>query len=370
MTTPSLLYSVPRGEPLTGYQQALLALQGAIAVCLIALATVAWLGVQRLEARDAARQQDLRQFHAELVANIAKVAERAGVLTSADLCPIRFRARLPSGQSPPARALTAQLTSLEPARETLLMDSNSAGIVDFGLNPPGRYRLELQTEDGYALRHEFDVLPGVPIDRLVLCPNRQPGVETPLIAFPIPESLTSAGLIAALCFEQDDVTIGEWTWRPLERGRRWVVSGEADALDDWAAEVASTGRLDGDVAGRLAFRYCRLVAVSFWRLGAGRDPPREVKRFEFSGIAGGAGPGRAGPGDDGPGDDVVILRSDPPRYERDPNASLQPWAVPPPTELETALQAWSAELTGMSGTQWSGTDAVRRALYGKVRYVP
>jgi hypothetical protein len=359
MTTPSLQYAVPRGEPLTGYQQALLALQGTIAVCLITLATVAWLGVQRLEARDAARQQDLRQFHAELVENIAKVAERAGMLTSADLCPIRFRARLPNGVSPPARALTAQLTPLEPARDVLLMDTTSAGIVDFGLNPPGRYRLDLKTEDGYALRHEFDVVPGVPIDRLVLCPNRNPEVGS-MIAFPIPERVTSAGLVATFCFEQDDLTIGEWTWRPLERGRRWVVSGETDTLDLLAAELASTGRLDGDVAGELAFRYCRLLAVSFWRLGAGREPPREVKRFEFSEIAGAASSGC----------DVVLLRSDPPRYERDPNSRLQLWAVPPPTELETALQVWSAEMASVSGSQWSGADTARRAPYGKVRYVP
>jgi hypothetical protein len=149
-----------------------------VALLLVGCGIVAalWRAVDCQSVRDRQLLAQQQRFHTESIAALERLATNAGLLTSAELCPVRFRLRLGGGHTIPSFAGGEPhfrlWTCTEAGRESVMTSQmNAAGTVDFGLNPPGTYEVELRMPDGMFLLHEFAVLPGVPVDRLVCCPH-------------------------------------------------------------------------------------------------------------------------------------------------------------------------------------------------------
>lgn len=159
--------------------------------------------------------------HQELVNSIESLAEKTGILTSADLCPVRFRLRRADGLTVP---LLRPLANLEVEQDgefryMLSATATSAGTVDFGLMAPGQYRLTFHSVSGMRMQHEFDVLPGVPIDRLVTCPYASSPSYTVALNLNWPDAIAIHGLLAVCSVERASVTYGDWCWHPPEQSR-------------------------------------------------------------------------------------------------------------------------------------------------------
>jgi hypothetical protein len=331
MNSRTVEYEPASSPTLTLYQRALLGLLGLLASACGALAVTAWRAVGDLAAQEATRRSDLRGFHAQLVSEVRGLAEKSGMLTSADLCPVRFRFRMPDSQSPPGRPVQVSLQSGDNDWQLVSIGTNAAGIVEFGLVPPGEYRLTATMDDGYSLEHEFAVLPGVPVDRLVLCPNSSDNLHTAL-QVEWPESLRSCRLRAVCEVERDDVRAGEWTWAPRDRGRLLVMSAAADEAmrdnDDLAGTFQQTGELDTDLATTIPHRFCRISRIRVWHAGSDADPPTELATFAY----------RAGGGAAGTRPSDIALPAPCPRHERSPNVRTDAWVVRLPPEAEAALR--------------------------------
>ena len=208
-----------------------------------ALAAAVWRGVDALERHEAERRQDLRAFHAGLLDELHGLAEQSGMLNSADLCLVRFRVHRDGDVREPilhrperierngtertrhygTNGVTARLFSIDPSNQFSVERPVLNGQLRIGLIPPAAYRLEL-TCDGYQLRHDFDVLPGVPVDRLVLCPRPAVPADTSCrIEVRWPDALADRSLAAVCEVERDVVTCGAWTWQPVDPQRAAVL---------------------------------------------------------------------------------------------------------------------------------------------------
>ncbi len=66
-------------------------------ICTGTLALGLWRSFDVVMARDARMLAEQQKFHTESVAAIQRLAENAGIMTSADLCPVRFRLRDENG---------------------------------------------------------------------------------------------------------------------------------------------------------------------------------------------------------------------------------------------------------------------------------
>jgi hypothetical protein len=111
MNSRTVEYEPASSPALTLYQRALLGLLGLLALAGATLAVTAWRAAEELATQEATRQSELREFHAKLVSEVRGLAEKSGMLTSADLCPVRFRFRFPDSQSPPGHPVHAVLQS-------------------------------------------------------------------------------------------------------------------------------------------------------------------------------------------------------------------------------------------------------------------
>jgi hypothetical protein len=251
----------------------------------VGMACATWRAVDtaiRHNAEVMAAQQDQTQ---QLVESIRTLADQAGMLTSADLCPIRFRLRSRDGYLVPAlrpmaaleREINGEFTDLSSILAT------TGGNINFGLNPPGRYRLTIRMDDGMHLQHEFDVLPGVPLDRLIVCPNRSANAGKLWLDVDWPRQLDRHRMLAVCCIEPMPFTRGDWMWQPSPR---WdVVYGLVGSSEqEFAAAdqflLAQRIELPDDPENGLQpatgmnvrFRYCRLKQVTFLgRFGEGRE---------------------------------------------------------------------------------------------------
>jgi hypothetical protein len=67
--------------------------------------------------KEAAEDREFRRFHSELVGEMRRLSENAGMLTSADLCPVRFRLRQGDERSFPALPVLASLMSVRPGAQ-------------------------------------------------------------------------------------------------------------------------------------------------------------------------------------------------------------------------------------------------------------
>lgn len=249
-------------------------LTGGLATAGMACAT--WRAVDMAIDHNAAAMAAQEQQNQRLVASIRTLAEQTGMLTSADLCPVRFRVRCCDGYSVPALRPMASLEVQSDGEFAYLKSApaTAAGTIDFGLNPPGRYRLSIRMDDGMHLEHEFDILPGVPLDRLITCPMRSAPSATIRLEVDWTEQLPGQQLLAACCIEPMPFASGNWVWQPAPHwntvfglvcnSERELPASDLFLLDQF---VAIPDEPNGGLqpASRLTVpsRYCRLKQITF-----------------------------------------------------------------------------------------------------------
>ncbi len=325
---------------LTLYQRAMLGLLALLVMACGTLAAAAWRAVDGFVRQDALRHSELREFHGLLLSDLRSLTEKSGMLTSADLCPVRFRLRFEGAMTPPALPVQALLSRPDDPTFCRHVASNAGGVVEFGLVPPGDYCVAITTQDDYRLEHDFSVLPGVPVDRLVLCPHASaPGLDW-AVRVVWPQSLRDRGLAAIVEVERDDVAVGDWLWKPRERRPVRAVAA-ADGQD--VAEVGASLRRansEMDLVTGVPHRYCRLVSITVNRLDeSGPGSQAESLTFVYDadrpGLAGATSHVRA----------AVTLNMPPPRYECPLEERAPEWVVVLPREVEIALQQALADRT-------------------------
>jgi hypothetical protein len=247
-----------------------------VAVLLVGCGVIAsiWRGVEFVIARDQRSQVEQERFHAESISALQKLAANAGVLTTADLCPVRFRLRIGDGHNIPSFADGGTKFQLSARTETGLtevacVNMDSAGTVDFGLNPPGDYRLQLEMPDEMTLTHDFEVLPGVPIDRLVYCP--QPAyVDDRRVQIQIawPPEFQHIPPLAVCLVEPARYVVREWEWQPPPHWEPVLVPASPYDPDQWASLAEDEGALPGGLTvlepPQIPYVYCQIREISFF----------------------------------------------------------------------------------------------------------
>ncbi len=234
-----------------------------------ALGVSLWRAVDVAISHDAAFLAQHQQFQKETVTEIRHLAENAGILTSADLCPVRFRLRWDDGRSIPIHRPDCQLERISATDivHVAHLSMNAGGTIECGLNPPGNYRLTMEMPDGMSLVHDFDVLPGVPVDRMVVAPRSSAGEETAMqVAIDWGDLSTDTPLMAVCRIEPAPYVHGQWTWLPPANWRPVSVIAGNSAADD--AELAlQHWRLDADTFSAeevfVSFQYCQLTEITF-----------------------------------------------------------------------------------------------------------
>lgn len=303
--------TVPR-HPWPG-STSILAVLGAIGCgAILALVGVVALGVQGVRAlaqEQSLARADLRQLHRELINSAHDLAERSGMATSADLCPVRFHLRFNDGIGAPSLA-AVQASLRSETRE--LSPVASPGLLRFGLMPPGRYALTLTAHETYQLYHEFDVLPGVPIDRLIECPKSDPPLD--LVQIPLelslPDALRDRDLIWVCRITRGPVSVGPWTWRPAAEDETTV---EASVQND----LPASRPIDG-MSSRFSLAHARLREITVrMRVGPNRDAVAEIARIRFSGST------PSGSADQQTAD--LVLDQPAPEFHGDINEPTQKW---------------------------------------------
>jgi hypothetical protein len=313
------------------------------------LSIVGWRSLDTLEQRMADDREASERFNLELIRSIERLSESAGLLTSAKQCPVKFRLRSSKEGFPPMLPVTAGL-SVQSAdgdhRDVCTGVLSESGLVNFGLQEPGQYRVRMITQDGMCLEHYFEVLPDVPVDRLVRCPGACPNGTQFSIRINWPEEQLRHRL-AAICrivpcsFEHEG-----WIWAPAPNDAEEIVWAQNCPLRQADAEiaesvVAATLPALGESTGQfIAFsRYWRLAEVVFIRLpDSGGTGHQLLGRVQFGDA----------PADSDP---VPIAYSVPvwtcdqpaPRWE----AEIENWSIDLPMEI---LGQLAAALSNDAGT--------------------
>jgi hypothetical protein len=315
-----------------------------ITVSIGALAAAIWRSTDQSAAAERSRQAELQDFHTNLIQSMESLAEKSGMLTSSDLCPVRFRIRFPGAWSFPTYDIRADLTA--PGDENFSAQGIARnGTLEFGLVPPGRYQVRLRAAESYALEHTFDVLPGVPVDRLVLCPPQAPPGLATAIEVEWPESSAMENSITVCDVEPDDVALGEWTWQPVERPPVRVIAGSglgllSDADLAWTLAQAQT---DGvEVVSGAPYLCCRIRGMTVYRRATGASgAPVQIARCVYTGDNNGT------LSDNSPGGqnlragglvDAVICRGPAPTFEWSGGALDGTWRITAPTELVARIR--------------------------------
>lgn len=192
---------------------------------LIGSSVVGWRLISVWERQHEEVQNSQKHFNQELVQAVHTLAENAGVMTSADLSPVKFRLRSVASPNslPPARPVSAELLQASESgsyRSLTNGMSRASGLLDFGLHEPGQYRLRIKMPDGLSTLHDFEVLPGVPVDRLVRFPGGSPNGAEYSIVLDWPRELAQARIAAICRIEPCGVDLDGWEWTvpPSESG--------------------------------------------------------------------------------------------------------------------------------------------------------
>lgn len=324
-----------------------------VAFSMAALAITGWRIAVGWEEQRTAERSAGQHFNRELVQAIEELSDRAGMLTNADYSPVRFRLR--SGEcprcSPPLRPYHARLTRVDPnlKPETVDLPSIASGMIDFGLMEPGRYRLRLESPDGMWLEHEFDLLHGAPVDRIVRCPEGAPtGVEY-RISLSWPAAL-SAHRLAAICrIEPAKYECDHWLWTPEEG-----LSGETVWCTNSPMTESDQGRLpftglppgvgEQTVLIPLYTRHWELTEITFVRLPnpESHEDGQIIARAQFGSEAIEAPHSAASPLRDAPIWRVAATR---PRWEA---AAERDWNIELPPEVVDRLAQMLSETSSLA----------------------
>lgn len=320
----------------------LFAALGMLALVGGALAAAAWQHVVQQSRLEAVRQWELRKFHAGLLDRVESLAEKSGMLTSADLCPVRFRFRMgvPAVPLSEAYSVSADLTGPGAADSPVYCHIRN-GTIEFGLMPSGSYQLRVSAPESYVLEHDFEVLQGVPVDRVVLCPDRSPPGSAIGVEIVWPEGVLADDVICVCDIERDTVTLRDWTWRPTEDGCVRVVAGEdldliSEKNFDWIAEEAARDGIA--IVEGASYRNCCVRAISIYAVPSGSaSAPVRIARCVFDDELH-AGDSLSGEQSSaGPSWPTVGCRDSPPTYAWSGGGTDVTWRITTPDELVSFL---------------------------------
>ncbi len=118
-----------------------------------------------------------------------------------------------------------------------------------------------------CLEHDFEVLGGVPVDRLVSVPRPVPGAPIPIrLAIAWPQALADAPLVAICRIEPAPYVEQEWRWSP---NLDWQPVYAVASTGMSGADVLDPGlmQLDADVfpaeCVELPYHYARVTEITF-----------------------------------------------------------------------------------------------------------
>lgn len=254
--------------------------------------------------------RELRKFHRVLLTDLRKLVNQSSVQATEDLCQVRFRLREENGWGYPMEEFVLDLYQIrddEVERLHRLETGITKGpIVDFGLVPPGDYRVTITNSLGMKCHHKFRVLPGVPVDRAILCPYHpawmlhNDSVQVSL-ELPWPAEWKSLPIVAVYHLEAGRRKLGRWEWLPPQKRqfRSWVVRGAlaGPLLEDRICEALPESlfahpvppTIKGPDLGTIQLPYgqCQVSAISFLLdRGEKQKPPIYLGSFGFSGEEG------------------------------------------------------------------------------------
>ncbi|MCA9073213.1 MAG: hypothetical protein KDA84_30025, partial [Planctomycetaceae bacterium] len=229
---------------------------------------------------------EIRKFNNRLLYDLQKLVNRSSPQATEDQCQVRFRLRQENGWGYPMEEFALDLYQIQDG-ETILVQRLETGIrqgmtVDFGLMPPGNYRVDIANSIGMTCQHEFQVLPGVPVDRAILCPyhsdlarHRKPIPLT--LDLPWPMEWKSLPIVAVYHLEAKQKKLGRWEWTPSpnHQFRRWVVRGQVpgSVLEERLCEALPESlfahplppNIEGPDVGtiQVPYHHCQVTAISF-----------------------------------------------------------------------------------------------------------
>lgn len=222
-----------------------------------------------------------RQFHQNLLADLHHLVNQSAPQATEDLCQVRFRLREEDGWGYPLEDFSLDLYRMRDNERELLQRATAGKSLDptvnFGLVEPGNYRLEVANSLGMTCRHEFRVLPGVPVDRAILCPRHPPPAVPLSLKLPWPMEWKSLPVIAVYHLEPKARIIGRWKWKPSPKRQfhRWIVRGPAPAgfSEEHLCEALPAQffthpippQIEGPEVGEIHVpcRHCQVTAISF-----------------------------------------------------------------------------------------------------------
>lgn len=182
-----------------------------------------WKLIATHQSHDQAQLQTLQNFHAELLDEMQSLAGYGAVNVTEDLCRVRFRLRLHNRQTPPAGEYSVSLTQHCGPRDVFInqlwVSLQSQQIADFGLLTPGNYCLSLQDSLGMTCTREFEVLPGVAVDRVVYCPDYKDWMYRPdpfsvRLQLEWPSLWESQPIVAVVHLRAGSTAADDWHWQP------------------------------------------------------------------------------------------------------------------------------------------------------------
>lgn len=248
---------------------------------------------------------DVRVFHKLLLSDLQKLVHQSTPQATEDLCQVRFRLREENGWGYPTGRFTLDLSAVHDGRANHLFrletELTQGPIADFGLLAPGEYRLDIANSIGMTCRHDFRVIPGVPVDRAILCPHHTAPGEfrkvVPLsLELPWPAEWKSLPIVAVYHLEARRRKLGRWEWLPSQKQqfRRWVVRGHVpgSSLEDRLCQALPETlfahplppTIEGPDAGtiQIPFYQCQLTAISFvLEQTPQQSPPMYLGSYSF-----------------------------------------------------------------------------------------
>jgi hypothetical protein len=174
--------------------------------------------------------------HQAIVGELKQAIVNAAQSHSAELSPVRIRLRVDEGRvnTPFGRWLVAIArvgsdgVVGEPVRGAP-MD----GTVDFGYRAVGRYVLTISDGARWELKHEFEVWPGAPFDRVVRVPLQLPDGQKARLQLVDRETQRpeagpglGSGRVAVCELRPAEVTLDGWKWTPGAKQRVYAMIGD------------------------------------------------------------------------------------------------------------------------------------------------